>query len=414
MFPRLSIMFLAGILWTTSAGAETPSSLTERFLVEGKLAEGEKILSEMVAARPNDGEALFGLGAIQFIRASEHLVQSFHRYGMQNSEFANALPFERLPIPANKSPEVIRYADRRAIMKDFNDDLIKAESTLARIVDKDVKLPLHFGQIRLDINHDGKAEEDETLWKIYAQLNSAARGQVTAEASKAFLITFDRGDVAWLRGYCHLLMAMCEAILAHDFHEMFDYSGCLFYPKAETSFPFLLRGGEQRPLEFSFENIVDAVAMIHMMRLPVSEPERMRAALAHLESMIALSRESWAFILAETDDDHEWVPNPKQHTVVPGGAVSDAMVKGWMEFLDEAQAIFKGEKLIPFWRRREDRGVNLRRVFTEPRMFDLLLWVQGTAAAPYLEKGPKTKPETWRRLQTIFQGQFIGFAFWFN
>ena len=47
-------------------------------------------------------------------------------------------------------------------------------------------------------------------------------------------------------------------------------------------------------------------------------------------------------------------------------------------------------------------------------MFDLVLWVQGTAAAPYLEKGPKTKPETWRRLQTIFQGQFIGFAFWFN
>ena len=65
---------------------------------------------------------------------------------------------------------------------------------------------------------------------------------MTAEASKAFLITFDRGDVAWLRGYCHLLMAMCEAILAHDFHELFDYSGCLFYPKAETPFPFLRRG----------------------------------------------------------------------------------------------------------------------------------------------------------------------------
>ncbi len=130
--------------------------------------------------------------------------------------------------------------------------------------------------------------------------------------------------------------------------------------------------------------------------------------------MIALSRESWKFILAETDDDHEWVPSPKQHTVMPGGAVTVAMVKGWMDFLDEAQAILKGEKLIPFWRRRDDRGVNLRRVFTEPRMFDLVLWVHGTAAAPYLEKGPKTQPETWRRLQTIFQGQFIGFAFWFN
>jgi hypothetical protein len=58
--------------------------------------------------------------------------------------------------------------------------------------------------------------------------------------------------------------------------------------------------------------------------------------------------------------------------------------------------------------------VNLRRVFTEPRPFDLVLWVQGTAAAPYLENGPLTKPETWSRFQNIFRGEFIGFALWFN
>ena len=107
-------------------------------------------------------------------------------------------------------------------------------------------------------------------------------------------------------------------------------------------------------------------------------------------------------------------PNPRPESVLPNGRVSDEMVKGWMSFLDEAEAILKGKLLIPFWRRGEERGVNLRRVFTEPRMFDLILWVQGTAAAPYLEKGPLTNAETWRRLQTIFQGQFIGFAFWFN
>jgi hypothetical protein len=41
--------------------------------------------------------------------------------------------------------------------------------------------------------------------------------------------------------------------------------------------------------------------------------------------------------------------------------------KGWLEFLDEAKALLKGEKLIPFWRKGEERGINLRRVFTEPR-----------------------------------------------
>ena len=154
--------------------------------------------------------------------------------------------------------------------------------------------------------------------------------------------------------------------------------------------------------------------MIHVIRLPVKQPERMRAALAHLESMIALSRESWKYILAETDNDHEWVPNPKQQSVLPGGAVNGNMVEAWMTFLDETDAIFKGKTLIPFWRGGEERGINLRRVFTEPRPFDLVLWVQGTAAAPYLEKGPVTKPETWRRLQNVFRGEFVGFALWFN
>ena len=83
MFARLAIPLVAAMCWTSSAWAETPAALTEKFLVEGKLAEGEKALTEIVAAHPNDAEALFGLGTIQFVRATEHLVQSFHHYGMR-------------------------------------------------------------------------------------------------------------------------------------------------------------------------------------------------------------------------------------------------------------------------------------------------------------------------------------------
>ena len=99
---------------------------------------------------------------------------------------------------------------------------------------------------------------------------------------------------------------------------------------------------------------------------------------------------------------------------MPNATVSEAMVKGWSDFLGEAEGILKGEKLIPFWRPVPEHGVNLKRVFTEPRTFDLVLWVQGTAAAPYLEKGPCSSAETWTRFQRIFQGDFIGFALWFN
>jgi hypothetical protein len=407
------IPLVAALCGASTVRGETAAALTERFLIEGRLAEGEKALTDLLAAHPGDAPARFGLGTVQFLRAVERLVQSFHRYGLRAGILGTQLPFARLPIPLNQHPEPIRYTDLRALMQAWNDDLARAEATLGRIGDQDVKLPLHFAQIRLDLDGDGKATAEERLWKLYAQLNAAAQNQVTAEAAQDFVIAFDRGDVAWLRGYCHLLMAFGEAFLAYDGQELFDHSACLFYPKPVTPFPFLRRDPDQKPEQFGTDEILDAVAFIHELRLPLAETARMQSALAHLESMIELSHESWKLILAETDDDHEWVPNPKQHTVMPRGTVTVAMVNGWLEFLDEARAILKGEKLIPFWR-EDDRGVNLRRVFTEPRMFDLVLWVQGTAAAPYLEKGRLSKRETWQRLQNIFRGEFIGFALWFN
>ncbi len=61
-------------------------------------------------------------------------------------------------------------------------DLAEAEATLAKVDSADVKLPLHFGLIRLDLNGDGKAEPDERLFNLYAELNAAARNQVTARS----------------------------------------------------------------------------------------------------------------------------------------------------------------------------------------------------------------------------------------
>ncbi len=75
------------------------------------------------------------------------------------------------------------------------------------------------------------------------------------------------------------------------------------------------------------------------------------------------------------------------------------MTGGWQEFLGEAERILAGKKLLPFWRGDAKRGINLRRVFTEPRTLDLVLWIQGTAALPYLEAGEISTPEVWAPLR---------------
>jgi hypothetical protein len=291
-----------------------------------------------------------------------------------------------------------------------------------------VKVKVPFGLIRLDLDGNGKATEGEELWRLYARLTGfpGVDGQTNKrrleEQARDFVIGLDAGDVHWLRGYCHLLMAVGEFWLAHDSRELFNRTAHLIYPRPETPYEFLRHRSTRQQNSRDAENqrgdadmmsqILDGIALIHLIQLKVTEPERLKRSHQHLVAVIDQSRQSWKLIRAETDNDHEWIPNPKQDTVV-GVKVSDEMVAAWLEFLDEAEQLLAGEKLLPFWRDQQ-QGINLRRVFEDPRTFDLVLWVQGTAAAPYLEQGPMTKPETWREFQQRFRGQFIGFAIWFN
>ena len=411
---RLLIVLLLALPIVTQA-AEPP--LVEKFLTDGKLAEGQAKLAAHLETNPSDDQARFGLGTLQFLQSVEHLGQSLYKFGAlgPESRLARQLPFLRLAVPKNPAPQKIMYADVRAIFQRLIEDLAKVEATLSGVKDDEVKLPLHFGLIALDLNGDGKAGGEETLWKLYATLNSGLRltPDATPEEVQSFVITFDRGDVFWLRGYCHLLSALCEATLAYDEEQLFGAIAHQLFdnPDAPKLPAELLRAGGDR--EF-MDDIADAIAGIHLARFPLKEPARMKAAHQHLTKVISLSRESWTSIRAEKDDDCEWIPNSAQGSVIPNVRVSAEMIDGWHQFLDEADALLQGKKLVPHWRFKPEYGINLRRVFEDPRDFDLVLWAHGAAAVPYTEKGATTSLETWSRFEQIFRGEFIGFAIWFN
>ncbi|HVS35682.1 MAG TPA: hypothetical protein VMS17_08870, partial [Gemmataceae bacterium] len=334
-------------------------------------------------------------------------------------------------IPADvrapgRQPAQVRPANRqvvppaaRQIVQTFVDDVNRTEAVLAEVKDPDVKLPLHVALIRIDPFGQGKPVSAAF---VFGRLVGCPDGM--GKKAGSFFIGFDRGDVSWLRAYCHLLAALGELLLAVDGQEAFDCGAPLLFEKVETPHTFLLenrRGIDE--VGFAWDDRAywsDVVSLVHnLIRLPIKEPARTKAALAHLEAAVAQAKEMWKYILAETDDDNEWIPNPRQ-TGVLGVKVTQEMVDVWLETLDEADDLLKGKKLLPFWRGKDpERGVNLRRVFTEPRTFDAIEWVQGTAATPYLEKGPLTKlagPRMGDRLNKAFGGpnNIIGFGFWFN
>jgi hypothetical protein len=408
--PCKSTLFVACVLGTAQI-SHAAEPLVEKYLHAGEFAQGEKALQAALASNPNDDQVRFGLGTLQFIRGVERLGQSLYRYGLR-SELGRQLsvPFLRLPVPTNPEPQALTYPIARGIVQQLIDDLRQAEATLAGVKDESVKLPLRLGPVRLNFTGTDKAGTS------FGALLSRYMGNGRKfESNPDLLVVFDRGDVAWLRGYCHLLMALAEITLAHDGQELFDCTAHIFFARVDTPHKFLLEAQKPEPglLGLGNVSILDVVALVHLVRLPVREPERLKAALSHLEKMFALSKESWKFILAETDDDHEWIPNPHQ-TGVLGVPVRAEMIESWLKFADEMEAILAGKRLIPLWRGTEARGINLRRVFTEPRTLDLVLWVQGTAATSYLEKGELTRPEVWHQLMRVFGGEFIGFAIWFN
>src|SRR5690606_35566050 len=104
--------------------------------------------------------------------------------------------------------------------------------------------------------------------------------------------------------------------------------------------------------------IADALALIHELSWEVVEPERLRHVQARLHEVTALSRRNWEAILAETDDNHELLPNPRQTGPTPDARITEAQVQAWLGTLDTTDRILDGKLLIPHWRFQQGFDLN--------------------------------------------------------
>lgn len=418
------LMFLVAPI---SASEETTDVFEP--LYSGTATQAVGILQARVAAGAGDAEQ-FALGIAQTCSAIEHMTASFNRYGL-NSKMTDNLRMLGMPTVVVKNPaeDMIDAHQFRKVLDRFYQDINTAQQTLEAIEpDDNLKIVFDITRVRLDYNGDGEAGPDEALGRLMQRVQQMQRDQRAEmmrsmgydhlvdevpepEEVQPFLIALDAGDVYWLRGYCHVLMGVADFILAHDTDEIFNHTAHLFFGRVDTPYKILSEG--QQESDDWTSQILDAVAFIHLIKLDVVEPQRMTDSLAHLRQVSVLSRQSWEAILSETDNDREWIPGPTQESVLGSALQLDQdRLDTWMLFLDEYDAIFAGKKLIPFWRgdKSHNMGVNLAKVFEDPQTFDLILWIQGSAAIPYLEQGDFTTPEFWRQLQRAFRGDFMSFA----
>ena len=305
-----------------------------------------------------------------------------------------------------------------SILVDFRDELEASATILARVPDDaEIGLVVDLARLGIDLDGDGRIElRTESAAAIVAAISGGGRGRPQDMPDLTF--RFDRADGYWLQGYANFLMAQADFWLAHDFQNAFDGSFHMFFPRAGLPLQEALvpRGRGDGSLLSSEWRIADLISLIHYVNWPVVEPERRRAARHHLLEMIRLSRENWRAILAETDNDREWLPGPHQPGVhvLTGLEVGDEEVEGWMQALDMAEDLLEGRTLMPHFRIAR-QGIDVKRFFEEPTNFDLVPMVTGPGVVPYLSRGRILTAEEFDDVRFQFGGAgFLAFAVWFN
>lgn len=381
----LLAMVAVGFLAAPAFAMDPP--MVEAYLHSGKLLQGDQELEAVLRKAPEDDQARFGLGFLRAVRAIERLGQTMYEYGAKPE--VNAGWNIRLPIAVNPDPATINYHRFRRMIEDFRVDLARAEETLAKVRDDQVKLPLRMAEVRLDLDGDGVASDHflETLKRLW-------RTDIPFLKNNAeFKICFDRGDVAWLRAYCHALMAICEISLTAESEAWFDNY-------ASAAFAKVAKKGTDKPSQE---------------RVEFFEPRRLARLRQNVIAVCELNRETWRYIRSETDDDFEWLPSSKQKGVL-GFPVRDAMVDAWLDAAGEVELLFRGERVIPVeYLGKDGKGINFQVFLDEP---PTELEVSGdfkNLPEKYWTRKPSCDVVKLIRVVMVFdQPLMMGYMFWFN
>lgn len=367
-------------------------------------AEGIGPVRERLAAleAPTEAET-FALGGLTFLSGIEAALQTRYRHAFNPS--LSMVPVLRLTVPPNPAPEPFRPEVVGEMVSGLEGTMAEAEAILARIPEgADFGLDIAPEDMWFDIDGNGSRGKGESLYEVVGPVLFSRTGFNPATL-QGLKIRFDVADSRWLGAYAALVGSVGLAVEAYDpteaIAEVMEAKARLGEINAGMSMA--------NALDMNLGAFADAAVAIQ--RALAQEPDRDKAAAAResLLRMVRLNRDFWRLAALETDDEREWIPNDSQTSAL-GLRMPEGTGATWLAVLDDAEKLLNGEMLLPYWRLGEGAGLNLRRMFEEPRPVDLFAWVQGLGALPYAETGTRISPDNWRRFDQLMQGRGMLFA----
>jgi hypothetical protein len=368
------------------------------------LAAVEQRLAALPA--PSDAES-FALGGVRFLGGIEQVLQKRWQVAMDPAFYM--LPVLRLPIPDNPAPQPFRPELVRDMFADLLGDMDGARAALAAIPEtSDFGLEIRVEDLWFDIDADGARSEGEGF---YAVAGAVLFGQTGFDPTTlpSLAIRFDVADSRWLSGYAAVLQAVGNAVLAYD-----PTQAIADVQASRAAFAELNRDlAMVNALDMNMGRFVDAAAVVDRALRQDPDPARGAAAHAAALAVIADNRAFWRLARAETDDTLEWVPNDRQTSAL-GLQMPEGAGDAWLSVLADAELMLQGKLLIPYWRLGDGAGLNLQKLLLEPRPVDIVAWVEGTAALPYAERGPRVSAGNWRMFDALMGGNGMLFAAFIN
>lgn len=402
----IAAVLAAGVLAGCQGQPGAIGSADNRPFAEILATNGLAAADSALTARQQTPETAFQLGGVRFLRAFEAMLQVRYESYAGDVPF---LPFMRTPLPGNPSakldPAFLEKAMTRALAH-----LREADAALRPAVDGEFATELPLDAVWLDIDRDGKRAEWESLRALLGEMGAQADWE-----SFDGKIRFDTADAEWLAAYVHLAAGMSELVLSLDPTPAIKtvYEGRL---KLEQAGATAMTDPVMGMVDTDF---IDQAAAVLLVMDGKPDAARTRQALAHFAGMIAHNRKFWPEMMAETDNDHEWLPNPQQ-TSPFGIAITPEVAQSWQAVLVDIEDLLEGRTLIPYWRAPPSAdgitgvGVNLKKMLTDPGDMNIVLLLQGAAVAPYLEKGKLAQMAAWDQFTAMTRGDGLLMALILN
>jgi hypothetical protein len=237
-----------------------------------------------------------------------HLVRAIVRYEKSMRQLSLDL---RTTIVGGISAGRINHKYLRSALEQGEADLANVESDLAiAAADPEIAMELCIACWEIDWTGDGRIDRrDRLLFQIEHDADDRPIPEDDPRRKPTF--RFDVGDVAWARAFVSFQRALIDFVLAYDW------------------------SGIDKAIDDELRETI-VLRLVH--------PDRIAQARDRILEGIDRSDEARRSYLAETDDDREWVPNPRQKNHPMPLPVDQALYDTWEGVLGDLRRLVRGEE----------------------------------------------------------------------